>query len=173
MRYILILITLLASSSFLSAKERPPELKNVDYFDVNLGTGTWYEIARITHWFQKGLVCAQAEYNVLDNGKLSVINTARKGFGGKLDASRYKAKVSDKLTNTRLTVTYFWPFHADFDIIDLGKNYEYAVVGEPKRNYLWILARTPRLEPEVYEGILERLKEQCYDVEKIELTPQE
>ena len=174
MKYILLLITILAAPGGLAARERLPELKVVEQFDVNRGSGTWYETARITHWFQRGLVCATAGYSVLPNGKLSILNTARKGRAdGKLETASYTAKIVDKLTNAKVSVTYFWPLSAEFYIIDLGEDYEYAVVGEPKRKYLWILSRTARMDPEVYNGILERLKEQGYDPVNIEMTPQE
>ena len=66
-------------------------------------------------------------------------------------------------TNARLKVQFFWPFSGDYWIIQLGDEYNYAVVGHPHRKYLWILNRTPQMDSNLYERILARLKQQGYD----------
>jgi apolipoprotein D and lipocalin family protein len=78
----------------------------------------------------------------------------------------------DKNTNAKLKVSFFWPFWGDYWIIDLGRDYEYAVVGHPGRKYLWILSRTPSMEPAAYEGVLERLRVQGYDTSRLVRTLQ-
>jgi apolipoprotein D and lipocalin family protein len=78
---------------------------------------------------------------------------------GKLKDAKGKAWVVDHKSNAKLKVRFFWPFSGDYWIIDLGADCQYAVVGHPKRNYLWILSRSPRMDPAVYDGIRERLKE--------------
>ena len=75
--------------------------------------------------------------------------------------------MNDKTTNAKLRVRFFWPFSGRYWIIDLGPSYEYAVVGEPDRDYLWILSRTPALEPAVYQGILERVTQKGYDPSRL------
>jgi len=69
-------------------------------------------------------------------------------------------------------VSFFWFFAGDYWIIDLGKDYEYAVIGHPKRKYLWILSRTKEMDREVYEGILSRLRDKQYDISKLMRTLQ-
>jgi apolipoprotein D and lipocalin family protein len=66
-----------------------------------------------------------------------------------------------------LKVSFFWPFSGDYWIIDLGENYEYAVVGHPSRKYLWILSRTLQMDEVLYQRILENLRKQSYDVSKL------
>ena len=78
----------------------------------------------------------------------------------------------DTTTNAKLEVTFFWPFWGDYWIIDLGANYEYAVVGHPGRDYLWILSRTPTMEDSVYEGILQRLQAKGYPLDRLQKTLQ-
>jgi apolipoprotein D and lipocalin family protein len=95
-----------------------------------------------------------------------------KTLDGKLRNAKGKAGVADRNSNAKLKVSFCWPFAGDYWIIDLGSNYEYAVVGHPKRNYLWILSRTPRMDPTVYEKILERLKQQRYDLTPLRKTLQ-
>ncbi len=84
-----------------------------------------------------------------------------------------RGMIVDKETNAKLNVSFFWPFTGDYWIIDLGKNYEYAVIGNPTREYLWILSRTREMEGELYEAILSRLKDNQYDTSRLIKTGQQ
>jgi apolipoprotein D and lipocalin family protein len=118
-------------------------------------------------------VASKAVYELGQNGKIQVYNECRQGsLEGPVKSVRGKAKVVDPATNAKLKVTFFWPFYGDYWIIDLGQNYEYAVVGHPSRKYLWVLSRTPEMEESVYRKILERLEKQGYDTGRLIRTPQ-
>jgi apolipoprotein D and lipocalin family protein len=80
--------------------------------------------------------------------------------------------VVDPKTNAKLKVSFFWPFSGDYWIIDLGEAYDYAVVGHPKRKYLWILSRRPEMDESLYNRIMEKLRSQFYDVSRLMKTPQ-
>jgi apolipoprotein D and lipocalin family protein len=80
--------------------------------------------------------------------------------------------VPDPASPAKLEVSFFRPFWGDYWIIDLAKDYSYAVVGHPGRDYLWILSRTPTMEPAVYDGILERLEAKAYPLERLQRTLQ-
>ena len=150
-----------------------PPLKTVPRVDLQRYMGEWYEIASFPQRFQKGCVASKATYTLRDDGKVSVLNECRdKTLDGKLRQSKGIAWVVDNGGNARLKVRFFWPFSGDYWIIDLGSNYEYAVVGHPKRNYLWILSRVPQMDASTYDGILERLKVQNYDLGRLEKTLQ-
>jgi apolipoprotein D and lipocalin family protein len=127
--------------------------------------GKWYEIARLPNRFQRE--CASdttASYTLRPNGKITVINECRKS-DGRLKSARGTARVaSGKGPNTKLKVTFFWPFYGNYWIIDLDEKYRWAVVGEPDRKYLWILSREPKLDEGLYGQILARAKNQGYDV---------
>jgi len=141
--------------------------------DLDRYVGQWYEIARYHHRFQEGCVGSRATYTLRDDGRITVVNECYdKSFAGKLRSVKGKAWVVDKKTNARLKVSFFWPFAGDYWIIDLGRDYEYAVVGHPSRKYLWVLSRTPEMEEKVYQGILERLQIQEYDTAKLIRTVQ-
>lgn len=149
-------------------------LKTVTNVDVKRYVGTWYEIARYPNSFQKGCVATKATYTLMEDGKIDVLNECFDGsMRGKLRTAQGKAKVVDNQTNAKLKVTFFWPFYGDYWIIDLGANYEYAVIGEPKRKYLWILSRTKTMEPELYKTILKKISEMDYDIAKLMITLQE
>jgi len=155
-----------------TAKDKPP-LTVVDRVDLERYLGKWYEIASYPAWFQKGCTGSTAEYSLLPEGKIRVINRCRKdSLDGPLKESKGKAEVADTATNAKLKVWFFWPFKGNYWIIDLSPDYQWAVVGEPSREYLWILSRTPLMEEAVYQGILERLPQKGYDPARLQRTPQ-
>jgi len=137
--------------------------------DLNRYVGTWYEIARYPNSFQpEDCVATTANYELREDGKINVLNTCRKGSpDGPEKSAKGKAWVVDPLTNAKIKVQFFWPFSGDYWIIQLGEQYEYAVVGHPDRTYLWILSRTPQIEPDLYIQIIARLKQQGYDPSKL------
>ena len=146
-----------------------PELKTVEYVDVKRYMGTWFEIARFPQRFEKGLVGITANYTLLPDGKVSVLNRGYKqDFNGNLKTIKGKAQVVDTATNAKLKVSFFWPFTADYWILELGKDYEYAAVGEESRKYLWILSRTPQMDETVYNGLLKRLQDKGFDISRLE-----
>jgi apolipoprotein D and lipocalin family protein len=160
------LLTLLPASG--SASGSAPPLNTVPYVDLSKYIGKWYEIASMPQSFSKGCVNAQATYSLREDGDIDVLNECTKE--GKLDSAKGKAWVVDKTTNAKLKVRFFWPFSGDYWVIDLGKNYEYAVVGHPSRDYLWILSREPQMDERTYNEILKRLVDQQYDLSTLEKT---
>jgi apolipoprotein D and lipocalin family protein len=140
----------------------PPNV--VRHVDLDRYLGKWYEIARYPNRFQKACVASTAVYSIREDGRIRVLNECRKeSLEGPLKRVEGKAWVVDETTQAKLKVQFFWPFWGHYWIIDLGEDYEYAVVGHPKRKYLWILSRTPQMETEVYEAILERIVRNGYD----------
>ena len=149
------------------------ELKVVDSVDLSRYLGKWYEIASYPAWFQRGCTASTAEYTMLTDGKIRIINRCHKSRpDGPLKESVGKAEVSDDQTNAKLKVWFFWPFKGNYWIIDLDNDYRWAVVGEPKRKYLWILSRTPTIDQTLYRNILSRLPSKGYDPSKLKRTPQ-
>jgi apolipoprotein D and lipocalin family protein len=147
-----------------------PELKTVPYVDLTRYLGKWYEISAFELWFEKGCKGVTAQYSLLQDGRIRVINSCFQGsLDGKLKIANGKAKVVDTTTNAKLKVSFFWPFSGDYWIIDLGENYEYAVVGSPDRKTLWVLSRAPTIDPTTYAGILDRASAQGFDVSKLRL----
>jgi apolipoprotein D and lipocalin family protein len=148
-------------------------LETVPHVDLQRYTGTWYEIARYPNRFEKGCVAATAEYTALPDGRIRVVNSCRQGaLDGPARSVRGTARVVDRETNARLKVSFFWPFEGDYWIIDLDPGYGWAVIGEPRRRYLWILSRTPALEEPVLQSILDRLPRWGYAADRLERPPQ-
>ena len=170
---LLVLLPLLLSACGARNGNSMKPLETVDIVDLDRYVGQWYEIARYHHRFQEGCVGSMATYTQIEAGRIAVVNECYDGsFSGKLRSVKGKAWVVDKETNARLKVSFFWPFSGDYWIIDLGRNYEYAVVGHPERKYLWILSRSPQMDEDVYQSILKRLQKQGYDPAKLIRTTQ-
>lgn len=153
--------------------QKEPVLPVVGSVDLQRYLGRWYEIARYPNSFQKGCAATTATYSMLEDGRIRVVNECRKGgLDGEPKRAEAKAWVVDPSTRAKLKVQFFWPFRGDYWIVELGEDYEYAVVGHPARKYLWILARTPDMNPDLYEAILARLKGLGYEPERLLKTLQ-
>lgn len=161
-----------ASVMFLSHNSQAQELETVPYVDLEKYAGEWYEIASFPQSFQKGCTCTKATYSANEDGTIKVENSCNLPEKGKTKTSTAKAFVEDGSGNAKLNVQFFWPFKGKYWIIDLAKDYSYAVVGHPNRKYLWILSRTPEMDQATYDGILQRAEEKGFDLEKLEKTIQ-
>ncbi len=172
--YVFILLPLILSGCATKDGINMKPLETVNSVNLERYVGQWYEIARYEHRFQKGCVGSKATYSLRDDGKITVVNECfDESFSGKLRSAKGKAWVVDNQSNAKLKVSFFWPFAGDYWIIDLGANYEYAVVGHPKRKYLWVLSRTPEMDENLYNEILARLEKQDYDTSKLLKSPQQ
>jgi len=144
-------------------------LNVVEEVELARYAGVWYEIARYPNSFQKDCVGSMATYTLRDDGKIDVLNQCYdKSFEGKLRSAKGKAWVADEKSNAKLKVSFFWPFAGDYWIIDLGKDYEYAVIGHPERKYLWVLSRTKEMDIGLYNELVSRLRDvHGYDTDRI------
>lgn len=149
-----------------------PPLATVAYVDLQRYVGSWYEIARLPHRFQRGCYASRAVYTMRDDGLIGVYNECRQGGAdGPVKSVRGKARVVDRQTNAKLEVSFFWPFWGDYWIIDLDPGYQWAVVGHPNRSYLWVLSRQETLADGIMDGIRMRLQQQGYDLRDLLVSP--
>lgn len=150
-----------------------PPLDVVNKVELGRYTGRWYEIARYPNSFERGCVGVTADYSLREDGRINVVNTCiERELDGDVRTIQGVARVVDEETNAKLAVSFFGPFEGDYWVIELDHDYEYAVVGEPSRRFLWILSREPELDETVLDGILSRLPEKGYDPERIEFVVQ-
>jgi apolipoprotein D and lipocalin family protein len=155
-----------------SGDDKPP-LQTVPSVDLQRYMGTWYEIAAFPQKFQKGCHCSKAVYEMTDKGFVRVINSCRKNSpDGKEKIARGKAFVVEGTGNSKLRVQFFWPFRGDYWIIELADDYSHVVVGAPNRDYLWILARTPKIDEALYQAIVARCAEKGFDMARLVLSDQ-
>jgi apolipoprotein D and lipocalin family protein len=151
------------------------ELQTVPYVDVKSYMGKWYEIASIPQIFATGCVGSTADYSLLKTGEVLVYNSCwLHSFEGRRNSAVGRARVADPETNSKLIVRFPRnPFEGKYWIIELDKDYQYAVVGHPSRDYAWILSRTPQMDPGILEELMTRLEfRHGYDVSRLEMTPQ-
>lgn len=145
----------------------------VKELDLNRYLGTWYEIARFPHSFEKGLVGVTATYSMRPDGKIKVVNRGRKNtLDGELSSAEGKAKIPDPSKPANLKVAFFWIFYAEYNVLELDENYQYALIGSSSDKYLWILSRTPQLDETIYLSLVEKAKSRGYDISKLIEVPQ-
>jgi len=149
-------------------KEEYNTLEVVPHVDLKRYLGKWYEIAHLPAKFQEGCDDTTATYTLSEDGSISVLNESIKN--GKAKQAKGKAKVVDKNSGAKLKVTFFWPFYGDYWIINLGKDYDYAVVGTPNRKYLWILSRTPKMDDKLYSQLIESVKSKGFNINNLIIT---
>ena len=149
---------LLAVSLPLCACTGIPEgIEPVDDFELRPYLGTWYEIARLDHRFERGLSNVTATYTLRDDGGVNVVNRGYRASEGEWDSAEGKAYFIGDSDIGRLKVSFFGPFYGAYNIIELDRqNYGYSMVTGPNRSYLWILAREPSLSEPVMEHLIAR-----------------
>jgi apolipoprotein D and lipocalin family protein len=155
------------------APEKDGAVKVVENVDIEKYLGRWFEIARYETSFQKDCDFVTATYSPLDDGEVRVLNQCRRdGAYSELDSAKGKAWIKDTKSNAKLKVQFFWPFSGDYWIMELDEEYNLAVVGHPKRKFLWILSREPKISQELYDEIIDRIESQGYDSSKLRKTAQ-
>jgi len=118
-------------------------------------------------------VATSATYSLREDGDIRVLNRCRVDTpDGELRVAEGRAKIIDAQSNAKLKVTFFWPFYGDYWVLALDENYQWALVGEPSREYLWILSRTRQMDAGRFDAILGRLPALGYDPENLLVTPQ-
>jgi lipocalin len=131
--------------------------------DLNRYLGSWFEIAKYDHYFERDLDYAMARYTLRDDGKIDVLNTGIK------DSRAKDAKGIAKTTDVPglLRVSFFGPFFGDYRIMMLDEDYQYVLVGGSTDKYLWILSRTPQLDDATLSLILAEADRRGYDTSKL------
>jgi len=155
-------------------------LSTIAALDVPRYLGNWYEIAKYPNSFQKKCVAnTQARYNLLGDGQLQVVNRCRLEDGQTseaIGAARQQGDASSARLKVRFApawLSFIPAVWGDYWVIDLDPAYQLAAVAEPKREYLWILSRTPKVDSKIYQALLERLTQKGFDISKLENSPQQ
>lgn len=171
------LLFIFSNSSFSQANDVP--VKTIASLDVPRYLGTWYEIAKFPNWFQKKCVSStQATYSLRSDGNLKVLNSC-KTADGEISQAEGTARQLGQKDSAKLEVRFapawlsFLPMvWGEYWVIDLDSQYQVAAVSDSKREYLWVLSRTPQLDKKTYDELILRLQAQQFDTRKLELTQQ-
>lgn len=170
-------LTLAAAAAGAQDAQRPPA--TIPSLDVPRYMGTWHEIAKFPNVFQRNCVAeTRAEYSALAPGRVQVVNSCRTADGSRLRAVG-EARQLGAADSPRLEVRFapawlgwlplVW---GDYWVLDLDPAYQLAAVGSPNRAYLWVLSRSPQVDPAALQALTQRLAAQGFAVEKLERTPQ-
>ena len=152
---------------------RGPDMQTVDYVDLERFMGDWYVIANIPTFLEKGAHNAVESYALNDDGTVATTFVFRDGsFDGDEKTYTPKGFVRDDGSNALWGMRFIWPIKADYRIVYLDKDYSQTVIARQKRDFVWIMARTPQISEDQYARLIEFTASIGYDVSKIERVPQ-
>jgi apolipoprotein D and lipocalin family protein len=148
-------------------------IETVDYVDLNRFMGDWYVIANIPTFIETDAYNAIESYRLDKDGTVATTFRFNKGsLDGPLKEYHPRGFVRDTQSNAVWGMQFIWPFKAEYRIIYLNDDYSVTVIGRTKRDYVWIMSRDPAIPEEEYTRIINFLKEQGYDIDKLQKVPQ-
>ncbi|MDR9890285.1 lipocalin family protein [Pseudenterobacter timonensis] len=145
----------------------PPGVTVVTPFDAQRFLGTWYEIARLDHRFERGLQRVTATYSTMEDGGIRVVNRGYNPDRGMWQQTTGEAWFTGDPQRAALKISFFGPFYGGYNVIALDREYRHALICGPDRDYLWILSRTPTLTEEMKQQMLAAATRQGFDVSKL------
>ncbi|MBD3670808.1 MAG: lipocalin family protein [Gammaproteobacteria bacterium] len=161
-----LLASLLLLFSMTACVSIPEGINAVKGFELDRYLGTWYEIARLDHRFERGLQDVTATYSLREDGGVRVLNRGFDTDDGEWQEAEGKAFFVVGPDVGRFKVSFFGPFYGGYNIFELDKqDYQYAMIAGDDRSYLWILSRTPVLAPEIREQLLNKARQEGFNVE--------
>ena len=169
----LILATLLLLLAGCAGPAPAPPGVTVEKVNLVLYQGRWYEVASTHPWFQAGCVCTRADY-LLHGDEMVIKNTCRQlAPSGREHSRTFVAEPLPGTGDAQLTLHLRWPFKGGYWVIGLDPNYQWALVGSPDRQNLWVLSRQPRLDPGLLVHLLEMAKLKGFDVDRVKMPEQD
>ena len=164
----LVAVTLLTTVFQSGCTGIPDGTQAVTGFELDRYLGTWYEVARLDHSFERGMSNITANYSMRDDGGVSVVNRGYKVEKGEWDEATGKAYFIGDTDVGQLKVSFFGPFYGGYNILELDKDdYQYALIAGPDRSYLWILARSPELGQDVLSALVNKAKDLNFPVDEL------
>lgn len=146
----------------------PDGVEVVSEFELSRYLGTWYEIARLDHSFERGMSNVTAEYSMRDDGGVRVLNQGYEVAKGEWNKATGKAFFVGDTDVGQLKVSFFGPFYGGYNIIELDKDqYQYALVAGPDRGYLWILARSPELDQDILSALVSKAEQLDFPIDEL------
>ncbi|MDD2760406.1 MAG: lipocalin family protein [Methylomonas sp.] len=137
----------------------PEGVRPVSGFELQRYLGTWHEIARLDHSFERGLIAVTADYSLRDDGGVRVINSGYDVAEKRRRSAEGRAYFLETPDMGRLKVAFFWPFYGAYNIVALDKDdYRYVMIAGNTKDYLWILARSPVLEDQILQTLVDQAK---------------
>lgn len=152
----------------------PENVKPVDHFNADRYLGKWYEVARLDHSFERGLSRVSASYSLRDDGGIRVINRGYDAQKQQWKEAEGKAYFVNGKDLGYLKVSFFGPFYGAYVVVELDhEGYQYSLVSGPDKSYLWILSRTPQMNPATQKRLIEKAAALGYDTGKLIFVEQD
>jgi apolipoprotein D and lipocalin family protein len=151
----------------------PDNIKPVSPFKVENYLGKWYEIARLDHRFERGLININANYSLRDDGGLQVVNRGYSSSDGAWQQAEGKAYFVEDSNQGYLKVSFFGPFYGSYVVFDLDANYQYALISGPNKSYFWLLARDKKIPDELKAKLIAKAAALGFDTQKLIYTQQD
>ena len=162
------LLLVLIAALFSGCTGIPDGVTAINGFELSRYLGTWYEVARLDHRFERGLDNISATYSLSGDGSVTVLNKGWNQADGKWELAEGKAYFVEQPDKGRLKVSFFGPFYGGYNIIDLDKkDYAYSMVTGPNKSYLWILSRTRQLPKATLEALIDKAKQLGFATDKL------
>ena len=156
----------------LSGCQTQKPLETVDYVDLQRFMGDWYVIANIPTMFEKNAYNPIESYQLNADGTVATTFTFNEGsFDGEQEVMTAKGFIKNKQTNAEWGMQFFWPIKADYRIVYVDNDYKYTVIGRNKRDYLWIMARQPKISDQIFVELETMLSGMGYDTNLIQRAP--
>lgn len=160
-------LLLSAALAACSNTEVPEEVVPVEGFELQSYLGTWYEIARLDHSFERGLEGVTAHYSLREDGGVKVVNRGYDEEEANWEEAVGKAYFVGDADTAHLKVSFFGPFYGSYVVFELDSEYRYSLVSGPDLSYLWILARTPELDDNTLEELIAKARARGFATEKL------
>ena len=168
-----IFLPVVASGFMTGCAGQQAPLETVEYVDLERFMGDWYVIANIPTFLEKGAHNAVETYELNDDGTIATTFVFRKDtFDGKRKEHNPTGFVTDTTSNAVWGMQFIWPIKADYRIVYLTEDYSQTVIARNKRDYVWVMARTPGISQADYDAIVSMIDDMGYDVEKLQKVPQ-
>lgn len=168
------IIALLIAYTTLSGCSGYPPIINEKSVDLNKFMGDWYVIANIPTFIEEGAHNAIETYKKNPDGSIATTFSFNDGsFDGEKKIYNPTGFVLDDKSNAIWEMQFLWPFKSDYRIMYVDKDYKNTIVGRIKRDYVWVMSRNPTINDEEYRKLVKIIKNQNYDVTKLELVPQQ
>ncbi len=164
--FCIVMVLAVVFLSGCATSESTEHISAVKGFQLERYLGTWYEIARLPHSFERDMHQVRAEYSLAGDGTIKVVNRGVRN--GQAKAAQAVAKFKDRPDTGELRVSFFRPFYGDYRIIRLADDYSSAIVTSSSKKYLWILARQQSLSPGLLEEYLRQIREWGFAVDQLE-----
>ena len=162
-----VLPVLLVGLLLWGCQSMPEGVEPVGNFELERYLGTWYEVARLDHRFERGLSEVTAEYSLRPDGQVKVLNSGLSASSGEREQAEGRAKFAGEPDVGYLKVSFFGPFYGSYVVFELDPDYRHAFIAGNTTDYLWLLAREPVVDAAVRERFIERAGELGFNVDEL------